>query len=167
LTVARVLAQVGDVAKAQKLIDDLGREFPSDTLLNAVHIPTVSALLNLQRKASAEAISALEPARKYEFGVGPGSANFWPVYVRGLAFLLKQDGAKAAEEFQKILDHRGALAVSILYPLARLNLARTYALQGDTTKARATYQDFFAMWKDADPEIPVLKDAKAEYAELK
>jgi serine/threonine protein kinase/Tfp pilus assembly protein PilF len=167
LTAARVLAQVGDVAKAQKLVDDLGREFPSDTLLNAVHIPTVSALLNLQRKASAEAISALEPARKYEFGVGPGSANFWPVYVRGLAFLLKQDGAKAAEEFQKILDHRGALAVSILYPLARLNLARTYALQGDTTKARATYQDFFAMWKDADPEIPVLKDAKAEYAELK
>ena len=166
VTAARVLAQVGDVAKAKKLIDDLGGEFPSDTLLNAVHIPTVWALLNLQRKASAEAISALEPARKYEFGVGPGSANFWPVYLRGLAFLRMQDGTKAATEFQKILDHRGANAVNLLYPLARLNLARAYALQGDTPKARTAYQDFFALWKDADPDIPILMQAKAEYAKF-
>jgi tetratricopeptide (TPR) repeat protein len=135
-------------------------------LLNAVHIPTVWALLNLQRKASAEAISALEPARKYEFGVGPGSANFWPVYLRGLAFLRMQDGTKAATEFQKILDHRGANAVNLLYPLARLNLARAYALQGDTPKARTAYQDFFALWKDADPDIPILMQAKAEYAKF-
>src|SRR5216684_1095953 len=161
---ALVLAQIGDAAKAQKLAYDLSRDFPSDTLLNAAQIPVVRALMDLQRKAPEEAIAVLESAGKYEFGSGPDSANFWPVYVRGLAFLRMQDGTKAAAEFQKILDHPGANAVNLLYPLARLNLARAYTLQGDTTKARTAYQDFFALWKDADPDIPILMQAKAEYA---
>jgi len=164
---ALALAQIGDAGNSQKLADDLSRDFPSDTLLNAVQIPVVRALMDLQRKAPEEAVAVLESAREYEFGFGPNSANFWPVYVRGLAFLRMQDGTKAAAEFQKILDHRGAAAVNLLYPLARLSLARAYTLQGDTPKARAAYQDFFALWKDADPDIPVLIAAKAEYAKLK
>ena len=164
---ALALAQIGDAGNSQKLADDLSRDFPSDTLLNAVQIPVVRALMDLQRKAPEEAVAILESAREYEFGFGPNSANFWPVYIRGLAFLRMQDGTKAAAEFQKILDHRGAAAVNLLYPLARLNLARAYTLQGDTPKARAAYQDFFALWKDADPDIPVLIAAKAEYAKLK
>jgi len=164
---ALALAQIGDAGNSQKLADDLSRDFPSDTLLNAVQIPVVRALMDLQRKAPEEAVAVLESAREYEFGFGPNSANFWPVYIRGLAFLRMQDGTKAAAEFQKILDHRGAAAVNLLYPLARLNLARAYTLQSDTPKARAAYQDFFALWKDADPDIPVLIAAKAEYAKLK
>jgi eukaryotic-like serine/threonine-protein kinase len=164
---ALALAQIGDAAEAQKLADDLSRDFPSDTLLNAAQIPVVRALMDLQRKAPDEAMAVLESARKYELGFGPSSANFWPVYVRGLGFLRIQDGTKAAAEFQKILDHQGAVAVNHLYPLARLNLARAYTLQGNIPKARTAYQDFFALWKDADPDIPVLIAAKAEYAKLK
>ncbi len=164
---ALALAQIGDAAKAQKLADDLGRDFQTDTLLNAVQIPVARALMDLQRKAPEEAIAALESARKYEFGFGPEGANFWPVYVRGLAFLRIQDGAKAAAEFQKILDHRGAVGTWELYPLAQLNLARAYALGGDAAAARKSYQDFLAFWKDADPDIPILIEAKAEYAKLK
>ncbi len=119
-------------------------------------------------------------------GIGPGNPpGFWPIYIRGQAFLRIHDGAKAAAEFQKILDHRGALATSELYPLAQLNLARAYALQAGyvapgfspassapgtedfKVKARTAYQDFFALWKDADPDVPVLLQAKSEYAKLR
>jgi tetratricopeptide (TPR) repeat protein len=182
---ALALAQIGDAAKAQKLIDDLAREFPNDTIVVSCSLPTVEALNDLQRQKPDEAIAALEPARKCEMGAGPGySPGFWPVYVRGQAYLRLKDGTKAAAEFQKILDHRGALATSELYPLAQLNLARAYALQAGhvapgfspassvpggedlKVKARTAYQDFFALWKDADPDIPVLIAAKAEYAKL-
>jgi serine/threonine protein kinase/tetratricopeptide (TPR) repeat protein len=163
---ARVLAQIGDTAKAEKLIEELGAEFPSDTLLHAVHIPLVEALVHLQRNAPAEAVKALEPARKFETGVGPASANFWPIYIRGLAFLKMNHGAQAAAEFEKILSRRGAASVSVVYPLAQLNLARAHGLEGDKAKARTAYQDLFAFWKDADPDIPVFQEAKAEYAQL-
>src|SRR4029077_2207127 len=128
---ARALALLGDVAKAQKIVDDLGREFPSQTLLNAVQIPIVRAILHLQRKAPAEAISALEPARPYEIGFGPNSAAYLPIYLRGLAFLSMRDGSKAAAEFQRILDNRGGVSVGMAYPLAQVNLARAYVVQGD------------------------------------
>ncbi len=163
---ARTLALLGDAAKAQKLIDDLGRQFPSQTMMMSVQIPIVRAILHLQRKAPAEAITALEPARPYEIGSGPTSANYLPIYLRGLAFLNMRDGTKAANEFQRILDHRGGVGVSVAYPLAQLNLARAYVLQGDKTKARTAYQDFFARWKEADADIPILKEAKSEYAKL-
>jgi eukaryotic-like serine/threonine-protein kinase len=166
---ALALAELGDAARAQSILNDLSREFPNDTILTAVLVPLAQALDGLQRNNSAGAINALEAARKYEFGTswGSPSAFFWPVYFRGQAFLQARDGAKAAAEFQKILDHRGALAFSELYPLAQLNLGRAYALQGDTTKARIAYQDFLALWKDADPDIPILIAAKAEYSKLK
>jgi hypothetical protein len=100
-------------------------------------------------------------------GGPPIGAMYWPIYIRSEAFLKTRDGVKAAAEYQKILDHRGLAPHSPLYSLARLGLGRAYALQGDTAKARAAYQDFFALWKDADPDVPVLKQAKAEYEKLK
>ena len=166
VSAARTLALLGEAAKAQKLIDDLGRQFPSQTMMMSVQIPIVRAILHLQRKAPAEAITALEPARPYEIGSGPTSANYLPIYLRGLAFLNMRDGTKAANEFQRILDHRGGVGVSVAYPLAQLNLARAYVLQGDKTKARTAYQDFFARWKEADTDIPILKEAESEYAKL-
>jgi eukaryotic-like serine/threonine-protein kinase len=163
---ALALAQTGDMAGAQKITDELNRDFPKDTFVQTMCLPVVRALGELQRNRAGEAVAALEPARKYELGAGPGSFGFWPIYIRGQAFLRMREDAKAAAEFQKILDHRGALALNELYPLARLNLARAYAQQGNTSKARAAYQDFFALWKDADLDIPVLKQAKAEYIKL-
>ncbi|MGH9702581.1 MAG: tetratricopeptide repeat protein, partial [Candidatus Acidiferrales bacterium] len=160
-------AQIGDSAKAQKMIDDLSREFPSDTFVNSYFRPVVLGLIALQRNNPAEAISAVEPYRKYAMGSGPDLPVYWFWYVRGQAFLRQKDGAKAAAEFQTILDHRGLEPTSELYPLAQLNMARAYAMQGDMTKARTAYQDFFALWKDADEDLPVLREAKAEYGKLK
>jgi eukaryotic-like serine/threonine-protein kinase len=163
---ALALAQIGDTVNARKAADELSRDFPKATAVQAVCIPMVRALGELQRDRPQEAVNALEPARKYELGTGPGAAGFWPVYIRGQAFLRMHDGAKAAAEFQKILDHRGAVALTEVYPVAHLGLARAYVQEGDTAKSRAAYQDFFALWKDADPDIPILKQAKAEYTHL-
>ena len=115
----------------------------------------------------AEAVSTLEGIRSHEFGTGPRALGATPVFVRGLAYLKLHDGAKAATEFQRILDHRGAVSWGIEYPLSQLNLGRAYVIQGDPAKARTAYQDFFALWKDADPDVPILKAAKAEYEKLK
>lgn len=105
--------------------------------------------------------------RPYELGTGPHGAAAFPNFMRGQIYLRKHDGVKAAAEFQTILNHRGVVGFGPHYPIARLNLARAYVLQGDNAKARTTYQDFFAYWKDADPDIPVLKEARAEYDKLK
>jgi eukaryotic-like serine/threonine-protein kinase len=163
---ALAYAQIGEIAKAQKLMNDLSSEFPSDTLIHQFYRPVVTALNLLQQNKPADSIAALEPVAKYEFAAGPSIPTYWPFYVRGQAFLRLKDGNKAAAEFQKILDHRGLAAISELYPLAHLQLARALAIQGDTAKARHAYQDFLAVWKDADPDIPVLITAKAEYAKL-
>jgi hypothetical protein len=122
---------------------------------------------DIQRNQPAEAIARLESAAPYEFGGPPDGAVYWPIYIHGEAFVKERDGVKAAAEYQKILAHRGVDPISPLYSLARLGVGRAYALQGDTPKARAAYQDFFALWKDADPDVPVLKAAKAEYEKLK
>ena len=164
---ACVFARGGDAAQSQKLIGDLAREWPFDTLLNQVWLPLAQATSDTQRNQPAEAIARLESAAPYEWGGPPSGAIYWPMYIRGEAFLKARDGVKAAAEYQKILDHRGIGATSELYSLARLGVGRAYALQGDTPKARASYQDFFALWKDADPDIPVLIAATAEYAKLK
>jgi eukaryotic-like serine/threonine-protein kinase len=166
-TAALALAQIGDTDKAQTVMEDLSREFPSDALLVSARVPVVRAVIDLQRNKPAESIADLEPARNYDLGAGPDSpTQFWSIYVRGQAFLRMRDGTKAAAEFQKMLDHRGAVGLSQLYPLSHLNLGRAYVQQGDTAKARAAYQDFFALWKDGEPDIPILKQAKAEYAKL-
>ena len=164
---ALTLACVGDVTKSASILADLAREFPDNQFLRLVLAPMVQAEQDLQKNQPADAVTALETTRPYEFGAGPRSVGYVPVYLRGLAYLKLKDGVKAAAEFQRILDHHGVSAFDPEYPLARLNLARAYLLQADTAKAKTAYQDFFAMWKDADPDVPVLVAAKAEYERLK
>ena len=143
-----------------------GKQYPDDTLVDKVSTPLVQARANLQRGNAAEAVTVLEQARPYEM-CGLFGPTYSVLFIRGQAYLQMKDGGKAAGEFQKILDHRGINVMSELIPLAQLNLARAYVLQGDTAKARTAYQDFLAMWKDADPDVPVLIAAKAEYGRLK
>ena len=138
------------------------RLFPKDTLLNKVSLPLVQARIELQRGNPAQAIQLLETTRPYE-----GYDHFQIPYLRGQSYLNQQKGTDAAAEFQKIPDHRGWQPTSPLYPLAQLGLARAAALSGDTTKARKAYQDFFALWKDADADTPILIEAKKEYEKLK
>jgi serine/threonine protein kinase/tetratricopeptide (TPR) repeat protein len=162
-SVAVALAMTGDVSRAQAITDELGHRFPADTLLLQVSIPCVRALIELERKAPEAAIQALQARTPYELGANQG---LLPIYIRGQAYLRAKRGAEAAAEFQKIVDHRGIDPTLPEHSLAKLGLGRAYVMTGDTAKARAAYQDFFALWKDADPDIPILKEAKAEYAKL-
>jgi len=161
-----VLAQTGDLAASQKIAEDLVREYPTDTILNKVLVPLVHARSDLQHNQPAQAVAHLEIATPYELGTEPGTAHYWVNYIRAEAFLGSKDGAKAAAEYQKILDHRGVSPNDVTYNLSHLGLGRAQALQGNTTAAKSAYQDFFAAWKDADPDIPILKQAKAEYGKL-
>jgi tetratricopeptide (TPR) repeat protein len=164
---ACVFAREGDSAQSQKLVGELKKEWPFDTLLNQVWLPLAQAMNDIQRNQPAEAIARLESAAPYEWGGPPFGALYWSIYIRGEALLKARDGVKAAAEYQKILDHRGIDPTSPLYSLARLGVGRAYALQGDSAKAKLAYHDFSALWKDADQDLPVLKAAKAEYEKLK
>ena len=164
---AMALAQAGDSAQAEKIANDLNRDYPADSVIQGAFVPGTRALLLLRKNDAAHAVTLLEPSRKYDLAFPNGNVAFFILFVRGLAYLQLRDGAKAAGEFQKILDHNGLYTVSQFLPLAQLNLARAYVLQGDTAKAKTAYQDFFAAWKDADADIPVLIAAKAEHAKLK
>lgn len=159
------LAISGDNLRAQSLADDLARRYPSDTLLQSSFIPAIRAQIALNHRDANGAIELLEAASPYEF-----SDEWWgflgPIYVRGEAYLMAHRGLEAAGEFQKIIDHRGLVANSPTGALARLQLGRAYALMGDKDKARKAYREFLTLWKDADPEIPVLRQAKAEYGSL-
>jgi tetratricopeptide (TPR) repeat protein len=165
-TAMDLLARSGDASGAEKMASELAREFPNDTMLISTWIPIARAFIELRRNNGSKAVALLEDARHYEMGQGPNSSNFWPNYVRAEAYLTAHDGAHAAAEYQKILDHQGVEAVSPLYFLSHLGLGRAYVLQGDKARARTAYQDFFADFKDADPDVPVLTRAKAEYAKL-
>ena len=162
-SVAVALAMTGDVTRAQTIADDLGRRFPDDTLLHQVSIPVVQALIEIDRKTPEKAIAALQATATYELGF---NQELFPMYIRGLAYLQAKRGAEAPAEFQKMVDHRGIEPISPNHSLAKLGLGRAYVMTGDTAKARAAYQDFFALWKDADPDVPILKEAKAEYEKL-
>jgi eukaryotic-like serine/threonine-protein kinase len=159
---ALALALTGQAARAQALADDLNKRYPEDTIVRFAELPTLHAQLALGRNDASKAIAALQATAPYELGTGAG---LHPIYVRGQAYLAAHEGSKAAGEFQKIIDHR-VLVLNPIGALAHLGLARAYVLQGDTSKAKAAYQDFLALWKDADPDIPVLKQAKAEYGKL-
>ena len=164
---ALALARAGDPARARKMADELAREFPMNTMLNGYWLPTIRASIEIERKNPAGAVELLQAAATYELGApGPMEATIYPVYVRGQAELLLHHGSDAATEFQKFLDHPSIVFNFPFGALARLGIARAYALEGDTAKARAAYQDFLALWKDADPDIPILNQAKAEYANL-
>jgi serine/threonine protein kinase/tetratricopeptide (TPR) repeat protein len=158
---AVALALAGDTSRAEKLVDDVAKDFPQDSLMNNLVLPTARAIVELQRKNPTRAIALLESAKPYEV------SDFGSIYIRGEAYLQSHNGAQAAAEFQKILDHRGVSPLDVAYPLARLGVGRALVLEGQTAKARAAYQDFLAFWKDADPDIPVLKQAKEEYEKLK
>jgi DNA-binding winged helix-turn-helix (wHTH) protein/tetratricopeptide (TPR) repeat protein len=164
------MAIARDSARAQALAADLGKRFPQDTIVKFDFLPTIHAQIALDRNNPSQAVEALLVAAPYELGmVGAGGFGtaLNPVYVRGEAYLAAGRGNEAAAEFQKILDHRLIAGNGAIAPLARLGLGRAYALQGDTAEARAAHRDFLALWKDADPDIPILKAAKAEYANLK
>jgi serine/threonine protein kinase/Flp pilus assembly protein TadD len=163
----QLLALTGDAARSQKIAEDLVHEYPTDTLLNKVFVPLAQATSDLQRNQPAQAVARLEVATPYELGSGPGASGYAINYIRGEAFLRSKQGAKGAAEYQKILDHRGVDPLDVGYALSRLGLGRAYALEGNTTAAKSAYQDFFAAWKDADPDVPVLKLAKAEYEKVR
>ena len=164
--VMQALALTGVAVRSQKIAEDLVRQYPTDTILNKVLVPFTQAANDLQHNQPAEAIAKLEVAAPYELGSGPGSSGYSINYLRGEAYLRLKDGAKAAAEYQKILDHRGIDVMDVSYNLSHLGLGRALALQASTAGAKAAYQDFFAAWKDADPDVPVLKQAKAEYEKL-
>ena len=168
--VALAFAFAGDAKHAETLADGLGKTFPQDTIVRFNYLPTLRAKLALLRANPHEALHSLEAAAPYELGLPANSLynwpNLYPVYVRGEAYLAAHHGTEAAVEFQKILGHRGIVVNEPIGALAHLQLGRAYAMQDDVARARAAYQDFLNLWKDADPDIPILKQAKAEYAKL-
>jgi predicted Zn-dependent protease len=168
---ALALALAGDSARAETLTSDLEKRYPEDTAVKFSYVPTLHGLLALNRRNPAKAIDQLRIAAPYDSGEPQSSyygyfGTFYPVYVRGMAYLAAQKGAEAAAEFQKILDHRGIVVSDPIGVLAHLQLARALNLSGDKARAKTAYQDFLTLWKDADPEIPVMQQAKAEYSKL-
>jgi eukaryotic-like serine/threonine-protein kinase len=166
---ALAMARAGNTAGAEKLVAELDKRFPLDTLVQRYWLPTIRAAVALEHKDPKRAIELLNETSTIELGEPTAGTTIFlcPVYIRGEAYLMLHDGKAAAAEFQKFIDHRGLVGNFPWGALARLGLARAYVLQGDTTKAKAAYQDFLTLWKDADPDIPVLVAAKAEYAKLK
>ncbi|PWT82886.1 MAG: hypothetical protein C5B58_07475 [Acidobacteria bacterium] len=156
--------------RVEKLAADLGKRYAEDTAVQFNYLPTIRAELALGRNEPSSALNALQLAAPYELGSlgwGPFLVVLYPAFVRGEAYLTAKQGPAAAVEFQKILDHRGAVVNEPIGALALLGLARAYALSGDTAKSGSKYEDFFALWKDADPDIPILKEAKKEYDKLR
>jgi hypothetical protein len=152
------------------MADELSRRAPLSTALNGFWLPTIRATIELNRKHVSKALELLQTALGYELGVPfpqpQVGGSLYPAYVRGEAYLRAGQGQLAAAEFQKLIDHRGIVLNFVLGALTHLQLGRAKAMSGDKQGARSTYQDFFALWKDADPDIPILKEAKAEYAKL-
>ena len=168
---AQTLALSGDSAGSQRLAADLESRFPEDTPVQFEYLPILHALSALARRAPSDAIERLQRALPYDF-VLPGTGfvgkfgGGYPPYVRGRAYLAAGRGQEAAAEFQKILNHRGVIFADPIGTLAHLQLGRAYVLSGDMIKAKSAYQDFLTLWRDADPDIPVVKQASAEFAKL-
>jgi eukaryotic-like serine/threonine-protein kinase len=160
------LALAGDVNRPQSLADDLAKRFPQDTLVQFNYLPTVRAQLALNRKDPSKAIEALKAAAPYEMGGMDDSNALYAVFLRGQAYLMARQSSAAATEFQKVLDHRGIVQNQFIGALAHLQLGRAYAISGDSVKAKVAYNDFLNLWKDADPDLAILKEAKSEYAKL-
>ena len=165
------LALSGDSSRSQSLADDLEKRFPEDTFVTFTYVPVLRALSALEVGKPTDSVERLHIALPYELAVNGLSFRFYlgglhSAYVRGEALLAAHRYADAAAEFQKILDHRGIVGGSPIDALARLQLGRAFALSGDRTKAKTAYQDFLTLWADADADIPILVQAKAEYARL-
>jgi eukaryotic-like serine/threonine-protein kinase len=160
INIAGAMVLLGDNERAKTMLDELAKEFPEDTQINVIQMPAILAQISLNKKDPLRAIELLQNLGPYEF------ANLDGIYERGNAYLALGKGKEAAGEFQKLLDHRGLVRNDPKGALAHLGLARAYVMQGDTAKAKAAYQDFLTLWKDADPDIPIFIAAKAEYAKL-
>ncbi len=165
---AMALGAAGGAPQATRLAGDLASRFPEDTIVNFVYLPMVHAAIDLKAGNPTKAIESLAPSGPYELGFPSPSLGFglYPVFLRGEAYVAARQGAAAMAEFQKILDHPTIAGNEVIAALAHLGMARASVLSGDTAKAKTEYQDFFALWKDADPDVPILKQAKAEYAKL-
>jgi hypothetical protein len=165
---ALALVLAGNSAWAARLADDLAKRFPKDTIVQFNYLPVIHAATCLRSADPAKAVESLTPAVPYELGGNFENLNFvlYPVYLRGKAYLAAQQGAAAAAELQKILDHPGLVRNEPIGALAHLELGRAYVLSGDTAKGKSAYADFLELWKNADPDIPILKEAQAEYAKL-
>ncbi len=168
LLAALTLARIGETARAKTILEELEKNYTSDTILKVYWLPAIKAAMELKANNSTQAVLSLEPAAPYDLAGPPQFqlGTMYPAFIRGQAYLLAHNGAAAAAEFQRVLDHSGIVLNFVTGSLAHLQIGRAYALSGDTAKAKAAYQDFLALWKDADPNIPILKQAKAEYAKL-
>jgi ATP/maltotriose-dependent transcriptional regulator MalT len=164
---AVALGLAGDATQARRVADDLSKRFPEDPIVQFEYLPMIHSIVTLQEGNTTTALEALGPAVPYEFGaINQVGFALYPIYLRGEAYLAARQGGAAATEFQKIIDRPDVVQNEPIGALSHLGLARAYAMQGGTAKARSAYQDFFALWKDADPDISILKEAKAEYAKL-
>ena len=166
------LALSGDSSRSEALAGDLEKRFPEDTFAKFTYVPVLRALAALERGKPADSVERLQITLRYELAVNGLNFNhlylggLHSAYVRGEAFLAAHRYAEAAAEFQKILDHRGIVGADPIGALAHLQLGRVFALSGDKAKAKAAYEAFLTLWKDADPDVPILKSAKAEYDRL-
>jgi tetratricopeptide (TPR) repeat protein len=168
---ALALAMSGDSLRSETLAHDLDTRFPEDTAVQFSYLPVIRARLALNRGDASKAIELLQTAVPHELGVPPSAISgvfgaLYPIYVRGEAYLAEHRGAEAAAEFKKVLDHPGIVVADPIGAMAHLQLGRALAVSGDKAKANIAYQDFLALWKNADRDIPVLTQAEAEYAKL-
>ncbi len=166
LGLALVFARAGDIKQAQKLADALNQSFPLDTLVQNYCLPTIRAAIKLLENHPAAAVEILQPTVKYDLADAESFNSLYPAYIRGLAYLQMGEGRLAAAEFQKLLDHPGRVAREVTGALSHLQLARAQKMMGDQAAARKSYEDFLTLWKDADSDIPIYQQAKAEYAKL-
>jgi eukaryotic-like serine/threonine-protein kinase len=166
LAAALAFGRPGDVEQVQKLVSALGQSYPLDTVIQNYSLPTIRAAVDLQAGDPADAVEALRPTLRYDLAYPDAFSSFHPAYVSGLAYLQMGEGRLAAE-FQKLIDHPGLVGKSVTGALSHLQLARAQVIIGDKIAARKSYEDFLILWKDADPDLPVYRQAKVEYASLR
>jgi outer membrane protein assembly factor BamD (BamD/ComL family) len=165
--VALIFARGGDIEGAQKLADALSQDAPLNTVIQNYCLPTIRAAMKLHENDPAGAVELLRPTVKYDLAYPSSFNSLYPAYIRGLAYLQLGEGRLAAAEFQKLLDHPGLVGRDVIGALAHLQLARARKMIGDQAAARKSYEDFLTLWKDADSDIPIYQQAKAEYAKLR
>jgi eukaryotic-like serine/threonine-protein kinase len=159
-------ARAGDIENAWKLVDALDKTSPLDTLVQNYGLPTIRAAMKLNGKDPAGAVAALQPAQRYELSFNRSFNGLYPAYLRGLAYLQLGKGQLAAAEFQKLLDHRGVVGTDVIGAEVYVQMARAQQMMGDDTSARKSYEQFLELWKNADDDIPILKQARTEYTSL-
>jgi hypothetical protein len=168
---AFALALSGDLTRSRALAEDLAREYPESTFVQSMYLPTLRALSSLNARDPAAAIQALQPASRYDLALGGAGfigrfGGLYPIYVRGMAYLAARQPAEAAAEFQRIVDHPGIVLMDPMGAMARLQLARALVLAGDAARAKAAYEDLLTQWKNADAQIPMVEQARTEFARL-